>query len=76
LRADHAPGNISLPDACPARRIRHQLDEVSLLITVIAESSAIGAYCVGYGVFSKGRTLSGGSVPPAPRAPAGGMRGG
>jgi hypothetical protein len=30
LRAVRAPGNISLPDARPARRIRHELDEVSL----------------------------------------------
>jgi hypothetical protein len=76
LRAVHAPGNISLLDARPARRIRRQLDEVSLLITVAAGLSAKGWHCAACGIFSRGRTLTGGSVPPVLRAPAGGIRGG
>ena len=46
LRAVHAPGNISLLEARPARPIRRQLDEVSLLITVAAGLSAISVHCV------------------------------
>jgi hypothetical protein len=76
LRAVHAPGNISLLEARPARRIRRQLDEVSLLITVAAGLSAIGAHCVACGKFSRRRTRSGGSGPPVLWAPGGGIRGG
>jgi 3,4-dihydroxy-2-butanone 4-phosphate synthase len=76
LRAVHAPGNISLLEARPARRIRRQLDEVSLLITVAAGLSAIGVHCVACGTFSRRRTRSGGSDPPVLWAPGGGIRGG
>ena len=76
LRAVHAPGNISLLEARPARRIRRQLDEVSLLTTVAAGLSAIGVHCVACGTFSKRRTHSGGTLPPVLWVPAGGIRGG
>jgi hypothetical protein len=76
LRAVHATGNISLLEARPARRIRRQLDEVSLLITVAAGLSAIGVHCVACGTFSRRRTRSGGSDPPVLWAPGGGIRGG
>jgi 3,4-dihydroxy-2-butanone 4-phosphate synthase len=73
LRAVHAPGNISLLEARPARRIRRQLDEVSLLITVAAGLSAISVAC---STFSTRRTRSGGSLPPVLWAPGSGLRGG
>jgi hypothetical protein len=76
LRAVHAPGNISLLEARPARRIRRQLDEVSLLITVAAGLYATGVHYVACGKFFERRTLSGGSVPPVLWAPAGGIRNG
>jgi hypothetical protein len=76
LRAVHAPGNISLLEARPARRIRRQLDEVSLLITVAAGLSVTGVQCVACGTFSRRRTRSGGSDPSVLRAPGGGIRGG
>jgi 3,4-dihydroxy-2-butanone 4-phosphate synthase len=76
LRAVHAPGNISLLEARPARRIRRQLDEVSLLITVAAGLSAIGVHCVTCSTFSTRRSRSGGSDPPVLWAPGAGIRGG
>jgi 3,4-dihydroxy-2-butanone 4-phosphate synthase len=76
LRAVHAPGNISLLEARPARRIRRQLDEVSLLITVAAGLSAISVHCVACSKFSTRRTRSGGTEPPVLWAPGGGIRGG
>jgi 3,4-dihydroxy-2-butanone 4-phosphate synthase len=51
LRAVHAPGNISLLEARPARPIRRQLDEVSLLITVAAGLSAMSVHCVACSTF-------------------------
>jgi hypothetical protein len=65
-----------LLEARSASRIRRQLDEVSLLITVAAGLSAIGAHCEVYGKFSKRRTLSGGPLLPVLWAPTGGIRGG
>jgi 3,4-dihydroxy-2-butanone 4-phosphate synthase len=76
LRAVHAPGNISLLEARPASRIRRQLDEVSLLMTVAAGLSAIGVHCVACATFSRRRTRSGGSDPPVLWAPGSGIRGG
>ncbi len=76
LRAVHAPGNISLLEARPARPIRRQLDEVSLLITVAAGLSAISVHCVACSTFSTRRTRSGGSLPPVLWAPGGGIWGG
>jgi hypothetical protein len=76
LRAVHAPGNISLLEARPARRIRRQLDEVSLLVTVAAGLFAISVHCVACNTFSTRRTRSGGSEPLVLTAPGGGIRGG
>lgn len=76
LRAVHATGNISSPEVRPPRCIRHQLDEVSLLITVTAGLSATGAHRVACGVFPNRRILSGGMSLLVIRGPAGGVRGG